>query len=165
MKRRTHLLPRYKVRSSPLHSSPFATSAQAVEAEALHVTPMEYVHRHIPSSSFRDVSVVLLTFIAFTVCRFVLSCVFSVVSGTTHSKCRSCPAPRPFVTPPMELLLAPRTYCAASSPKINHHASRAQQHRSTFDSFVKLLTQQHPKLHGRDAHTSYSASQSHTCGS
>ena len=73
--RRSSLPPRYKFCSSLLHRSRFAisefassefavsvfaASTQAVVAMALHVTSVEHVYRHIPSSTSRNVSVVIL---------------------------------------------------------------------------------------------------------
>ena len=72
--RRSHLLSRYKMRGSSLHSSCFAIfefvsckfavskvlQAQVVVVKALHVTSTEYDYRHIPSSTSGNVSVMMM---------------------------------------------------------------------------------------------------------
>ena len=117
MARRPHLLPRYKVRSSPLHSSCFTTSDftsskfaslfQAVVAKALHVTSVEHVFRHIPCSTFRKISVALSMLSSLSQ-PMSAECVFFRVFGRicdqsiAHDNC--------------QLSVAFGTRCAASSP-------------------------------------------------
>ena len=52
----------------------FAAPLKPLQRKALHTTSVEYNHRHIPSSTFFNVSVVLVT------CVSILSWTFSIVS-------------------------------------------------------------------------------------
>ena len=86
IKRRPHLPPRYKVSNSPLRCSriafAFAASAQAVVTKSLHVVFVEYVYRHIPSSTFRHVSVVLS--LSTPSCQCLSFCAFVRVYVVSH---------------------------------------------------------------------------------
>ena len=118
MRRRLHSLPRYEVRSSPLR---FTAFAQAVGAKALHVTSVEYVYHHIPSSTFRHVSVLIsLSLLSLPMSSVAaLLRVFGRASNTVSVKFVNC--------------YWHEEHVAQHLHQIDHHV-----HRSTFDSCVKL---------------------------
>ena len=121
----------------------FAAPLKPLQIKALHTTSMEYVPRHIPSSTFRNVSVVLVTFTAYhtrTHTFLLLKRHTQQLSKLSH----------------IALWHTRRNYCL-------HHEHIAQHRQKLIIKFSLLANSTNSdsttlKLCGRDEHTSYSFS-------